>query len=229
MDEKKTVFITGANRGIGFEFARQFSANSYHVFGGCRKPEKAKKLKNLLQPEHILTLDVQDEDSIAKGFDQLKKLILSLDILINNAGIIGNKSGLKNFTTDDLIAVFQTNTLGPLLVVKKFLPLLIRGSKVFNISSKMGSIGDNHRGGYYSYRLSKAALNMATKTLHQDLIKKQVAVTSLHPGWVRTRMGTPIAPVSPKKSVSGLLKIITSPGEEISGKFFSYTGEEMHW
>lgn len=150
-----------------------------------------------------------------------------MDLLINNAGKFGMRVGLKKIKMDDQLITFQTNTLGPLFVTKHCRSLLGNGSTVVNISSLMGSIVDTS-GGYYSYRISKAALNMVTKNLHEELKGKGISVVSFHPGWVRTRMGSPIAPVSTKKSVSGMLKVLEK-NEDISGKFINFKGEELPW
>ena len=168
-----------------------------------------------------------DEQSIIDTVTELKSKVNHLDLLINNAGIIGSRDGLKKVEMDDHLDTFQTNTLGPLFVTKHCRSLLGKGSTVVNISSLMGSIDDSS-GGSYSYRISKAALNMVTKNLHQDLNSKGITVVALHPGWVRTRMGTPIAPVSKKRSVSGMLKVLEEQND-ISGKFINFKGEELPW
>ncbi len=218
--------ITGGNRGIGLEWVKQLSERGEAVYAGCREPESADKLKKIISDENIIALDVKDEDSIQAAVERLKSKTKPLDLLINNAGISGF-SKLQNIEMDDHLETFKTNTLGPLFVTKHCLALLEKGSTIVNMSSLMGSIDDTS-GSYYSYRISKAALNMVTKNLHQDLKGKGIRVVSFHPGWVRTRMGTPIAPVSTKRSVAGMLKVLDE-GKDISGKFINFKGEELPW
>ena len=220
-------FITGGNRGIGLEFAKQLSEKGHHVLAGFRNPKSTDKLKKIIPNENILHLNVIDEQSIIDTVTELKSRVNHLDLLINNAGIIGSRDGLKKIEMNDHLNTFQTNTLGPLFVTKHCRSLLGKGSTVVNISSLMGSIDDSS-GGSYSYRISKAALNMVTKNLHQDLNSKGITVVAFHPGWVRTRMGTPIAPVSKKRSVSGMLKVLEEQND-ISGKFINFKGEELPW
>ena len=220
-------FITGGNRGIGLEFAKQLSEKGHHVLAGFRNPKSTDKLKKIIPNENILHLNVIDEQSIIDTVTELKSRVYHLDLLINNAGIIGSRDGLKKVEMDDHLDTFQTNTLGPLFVTKHCRSLLGKGSTVVNISSLMGSIDDSS-GGSYSYRISKAALNMVTKNLHQDLNSKGIPVVAFHPGWVRTRMGTPIAPLSKNRSVSGMLKVLEEQND-ISGKFINFKGEGLPW
>ena len=187
-------FITGGNRGIGLEFAKQLSEKGHHVLAGFRNPKSTDKLKKIIPNENLLHLNVIDEQSIIDTVTELKSRVNHLDLLINNAGIIGSRDGLKKVEMNDHLDTFKTNTLGPLFVTKHCRSLLGKGSTIVNISSLMGSIDDSS-GGSYSYRISKSALNMVTKNLHQDLNSKGITVVAFHPGWVRTRMGTPIAQI----------------------------------
>ena len=220
-------FITGGNRGIGLEFAKQLSEKGHHVLAGFRNPKSTDKLKKIIPNENLLHLNVIDEQSIIDTVTELKSRVNHLDLLINNAGIIGSRDGLKKVEMNDHLDTFKTNTLGPLFVTKHCRSLLGKGSTIVNISSLMGSIDDSS-GGSYSYRISKSALNMVTKNLHQDLNSKGITVVAFHPGWVRTRMGTPIAPVSKNRSVSGMLKVLEEQND-ISGKFINFKGEELPW
>ncbi|MFQ6613022.1 MAG: SDR family oxidoreductase [Fidelibacterota bacterium] len=225
----KVCLITGANRGLGLEFVRQLSREGYQVLAGCRNPHKARELKTLIPEEAVFTLDVKDEHQIEELVETIKSRNIKLDLIINNAGIGGDNKELEDVTSTDLLNVFHTNTVGPLLIAKACLPLLKRNSKIVNISSRMGSIGDNSSGGFYSYRISKAAMNMATMTLYRDLTARSIAVVAVHPGWVRTRMGTAVAPLDPPTAVAGLLRVIRRPGAELSGKFIDYQGKELPW
>lgn len=225
----KVCLLTGANRGLGLEFVRQLSREEYRVLAGCRNPDHAGELQTLIPGEDIFKLDVRKEHLIETMAQEIRSRDLQLDLLINNAGIGGDNQDLENLTHEDILKVFYTNAVGPLLMVKIFLPFMKRGSVIVNVSSRMGSIADNSSGGYYGYRMSKAALNMATVNLHRDLSHRSIAVVAVHPGWVRTRMGTLAAPLDPTESVSGLLKIIRRPRSEISGKFIDYQGMEIPW
>ena len=163
--------------------------------------------KKIIPEDNIILLDVKLEDSIRAAVHVLKTKLERLDLIINNAGIIGNRAGLNKVEMDDHIETFMTNAIGPLFVTKYCLPLLGKDSTIVNISSLMGSIDDTS-GGSYSYRISKAALNMVTKNPQEDLKGKGISVVSIHPGWVRTRLATAVAPVSTKRSISGMLKEI---------------------
>jgi len=225
----KVCLISGANRGLGLEFARQLSREGYRVLGGCRNPNHANELQQLIPEKDIFKLDVRKEHLIETMAQEIRSRGLQLDLLINNAGIGGDNETLEDLTHEDVLKVFYTNAVGPLLMVKALLPFMKRDSKIVNLSSRMGSIADNLSGGYYSYRMSKAALNMATMNLHHDLAHRSIAVVAVHPGWVRTRMGTQAAPLDPPEAVSGLLKVLQRPGSEISGKFIDSQGTEIPW
>jgi len=227
--KQKTALITGANRGIGLEFVKQLREKNYEVFASCRFPEKANKLSSFLPEDNILHLDVSDLESISNAFETVKNQTDSIQLIINNAGVPGNRGELQNISFEDCVDSFSINALGPLFLTKTFLPLMQNGTKIVNISSLMGSIKDNRSGGYYSYRISKAAVNMVTKNLHNDLSKKGIIVVCMHPGWVRTRMGSPIAPISSKKSVVGMLQVLGDLNISDSGGFFNYKGEMLPW
>jgi NAD(P)-dependent dehydrogenase (short-subunit alcohol dehydrogenase family) len=181
-------FITGGNRGIGLEFAKQLSEKGHHVLAGFRNPKSTDKLKKIIPNENLLHLNVIDEKSIIDTVTEIKSRVNHLDLLINNAGIIGSRDGLKKVEMDDHLDTFQTNTLGPLFVTKHCRSLLGKGSTVVNISSLMGSIDDSS-GGSYSYRISKAALNMVTKNLHQDLNKQRDNRCRFSPGMGQDKNG----------------------------------------
>ena len=222
------VLITGASGGIGKSLCKKFIESNAIIICTSSDTEKLKNLKNLYGSDHhYYLLNFADKDSISDSIKQISEDHEDIYTLINNAGIIGSRDGLKKVEMDDHLDTFQTNTLGPLFVTKHCRSLLGKGSTVVNISSLMGSIDDSS-GGSYSYRISKAALNMVTKNLHQDLNSKGITVVAFHPGWVRTRMGRSIAPVSKKRSVSGMLKVLEEQND-ISGKFINFKGEELPW
>lgn len=225
--EAGTVLITGANRGLGLEFARQFTARGYHVIGTARKPEKAEALRKL--GAQVEQLDVSD-DASARALG--KKLAgQPIDILINNAGVIGSVA--RSFTDLDfnkMVQTYQINALGPMRVTQALYENLKQGKghKVVSITSMMGSISMNF-GGAYDYRASKVALNMLSNTLAKELEKDGFICVVLHPGWVQTDMGGNSAPVTPRESIGGMIAVIDGLNGDANGKFYDYTGKEMPW
>lgn len=226
----KTVFISGANRGLGLEFVRQLNAMGYRTLAGCRNPQNAIELKKTIKIENIIHIDTGDQQSIKVAVANVRQRIDQLSILINNAGIgYESDQSINAVEYDKMLETFKVNTIGPLLIAKEFEPLLSRGSIVINISSLMGSISDNKSGGRYSYRISKAALNMVSKNMSIDWADKGIIILNMHPGWVRTDMGGSKAPLSKKISVRGMIDVIKKVKEQDSGKFINYDGAELPW
>jgi len=219
-----TVLITGASRGIGREFARQYEAGGWRVIATCRDPSKYD-----LEGE-VYRLDVTDPDSVAALHRELNGE--AIDLLINNAGIYGPRG--VEFGSLDYGAweeVLRTNVLGPMRVAEALAAQVAASEKkrmVF-ISSKVGSIADNSSGGSYIYRSSKTALNMAVKSLSLDLSGKGVICILLHPGWVQTDMGGASAPIDAATSVAGMRGVIDRADAADSGRFFNYDGNELPW
>lgn len=231
----KTTLITGTNRGIGLEFSRQYAADGWRVLACSRNPGKSEALNKLAAqyPEliKILTLDVSDHAQIEHLGQELADE--SIDLLINNAGIYP-KSDANGFGHTDFaewMQVFRINTMAPLKMAETFATQLARSEKktFVAITSKMGSIEDNGRGGSYLYRSSKTAVNMVVKSLEIDLQSAGITSVVIHPGWVKTDMGGPNALISTEQSVSGMRKIISNLSMSYSGKFFSYDGQEIPW
>jgi NAD(P)-dependent dehydrogenase (short-subunit alcohol dehydrogenase family) len=225
------VFISGANRGLGFEFARQYAADGWQVLAGCRSPATAQNLKDLKGVETV-ALDVADPLSIAAAVGALEGK--SIDLLINNAGIFGSTVGddaqsFENQPSDMWVDVLRTNVIAPFEVTRAFLPLLKKGSTVAIVSSELGSIAQNAGGGMYAYRSSKAAVNMVGRSLAADLKPHGISVVLLHPGWVHTDMGGPAAPVSPADSIAGLRRVLAEVTPATSGRFISFKGSELPW
>jgi NAD(P)-dependent dehydrogenase (short-subunit alcohol dehydrogenase family) len=216
-----TVLITGANRGIGLEFARQYSADGWDVVTTVR--EHSAELDSLnVRIEH---LDMHDLHAVAHFGEKLE----SLDLLIANAGMYGPKSVISERDGDGWLETFSVNTIAPFLLAQSVLPLVARSDgKLVAVSTKMGSIEDNTSGGYIAYRSSKSALNSAWRSLAVDN-RGTVTCAVLHPGWVQTRMGGSSAPLSPEQSVAGMRKVIHGLGPDQSGRFFSYDGSEIPW
>jgi NAD(P)-dependent dehydrogenase (short-subunit alcohol dehydrogenase family) len=208
---------------------KQLKTRGYEIFAGCRNPGDARKLEALVGLERMIAMDVADLQAIGDMARKLQSSINRLDLLINNAGVPGERGSWKKLESESAINTFRVNALGPVLVTRELRNLLGENSRVVNITSRMGSIADNRSGRYYSYRMSKAALNMATRNLALELRSKGVIVVALHPGWVRTRMGSMVAPLSTIKSVKGMIQVLESSTLSDSGKFFDYTGQELPW
>jgi NAD(P)-dependent dehydrogenase (short-subunit alcohol dehydrogenase family) len=224
-----TVLVTGANRGIGLEFVRSFAADGWRVHACARNVEKAKTVRAVEGDVVCHKLDVTNGLKVASLARALAEE--PIDLLINNAGLRGPKTGFGETDYEEWAAVLQVNTLAPLRMVERFADLVERsdGKTVVNISSIMGSIADNGSGGEYIYRSSKAALNMVTKSLAVDLAGRGIKVVSFHPGWVRTDMGGAGASISPEESVQGMRRKIAGLTAADSGCFFNYDGAPLEW
>ena len=228
--DPKNILITGAGRGIGLALTKEFVDHGYHVLATYRSEKSAKELLDLGRSSSSITtctLDVSDSSSFGPLKNELKK-INRIDILINNSGVIGDKG--RSFLEMDLDAVsdvLAVNTLGPMRLCQMVIPFMPKGSTIAQITSRMGSIADNSSGGYYDYRMSKAALNMFNMSLSKDF--PQLTCLTLHPGWVQTDMGGREAPVQPMESARGLYKVITSATSKQSGHFFDFSGKEIPW
>ncbi|MCH9698775.1 MAG: SDR family oxidoreductase [Gammaproteobacteria bacterium] len=230
----KTVMVTGANRGIGLEFCRQFASEGDQVFACCRDPESAKALQKLageLPGIVIMPLDVSSAESITEFQAGLNGQVI--DLLINNAGVYGDNhsAGFGGLDYQLWQQVFAVNTLAPVRLAEALLPNLLQGQKklIVALTSKMGSIADNGSGGALLYRSSKAALNAAMRSLAIDFSKNKIGILILHPGWVKTDMGGPHALISSAQSVSGMKAIIDGFKSSQSGSFLDYTGEVIPW
>lgn len=218
-----TVLITGASRGIGREFARRYAADGWRVVATCREPS-ASDLGGAVYP-----LDVEDPASVAALRAELEGE--PIDLLINNAGVFGPRGvtvGSIDFEAWD--AVLRTNVLGAIRVAEAFAPNVAASQRrtMAFLSSRMGSIADSG-GGEYIYRSSKAALNMAVRSLSVDLSGKGVICLLFHPGWVRTDMGGPSAAIDAAASVAGMRAVIDRATTADTGRFFSYDGTDLPW
>lgn len=231
----RRIFLTGANRGLGLEFARQLLARGDWVFATCRQPDQAHELRQLQKryPDrlHIAALDLADEQAIAQIPKTLSQFTDTLDVLINNAGVLHRDERLGALKKDALRYAFEVNAIGPLLLTQALIPWLRRGKRpvVFNLSTQMGSLSRKTYGGYYSYSASKAALNMFGRALAADLRPLGIIVVLVHPGWVRTEMGGPQAPLDPPTSVQGMLHLLEHLTMEDSGRFLTWEGKEHPW
>ena len=225
--DKATVLVTGANRGLGLEYARQFAARGYEVIGTARDPGDAKEL--LAVADRVEQLDVSDPASVAGLARRLNGV--AIDILVNNAGIFDRRDvSLDKVDFEMMERTLAVNSLGPLRVVQALLPNLRKGERkiVASMSSQLGSI-ENSNGRWYAYRSSKAALNQLNKTLSAELAGEGFVCVVLHPGWVRTDMGGPEATYSPEQSVSGLVAVIENLGPADNGRFYDFKGNPIPW
>ena len=216
------VLITGANRGLGLEFVRQYKEAGWEVVATARQSSPELEALGV----RVETLDMRDLDAVERFGDRLDRL----DLLIANAGTYGPREVTSADEARAWAETFVTNTIAPFLLAQSVLPLVEASSgKLIAVSTKMGSIEDNTSGGFIAYRSSKAALNAAWRSLAIEARNRGVAAAVLHPGWVQTRMGGASAPLEPHESIAGMRRVIESLGPEQSGGFFSYDGTTVPW
>lgn len=220
------VVITGTSRGIGLELTKHALSKGHHVMAIARHPEASQQLMEL-QKSHskleVMALDLLDKEAhnlIAKSVGHWPQV----DVLINNAGIYEKDHSIEEFEKS-----FLTNSIKPFFISRALLPLLKKSKHPVSlqITSMMGSIGDNSSGGSYSYRASKAALNMIYKSLSID--EKWLISLLVHPGWVQTSMGGESAPVTLQDSANGIWKLIEESTLSQSGSFVTYKGQALEW
>lgn len=219
------VLITGANRGIGLALATQSAERGDRVIAVCRKSSIAlKRLGVRIEAD----VDVTDGASLAALARRLEGI--SIDVLVNNAGVL-RRDSFDSFedSLDDCRLQFEINTLAPLRVTRALLERLAPSARVAIITSRMGSIADNDSGGYYGYRMSKAAVNIAGVSLAHELKPRGIAVALLHPGYVRTDMTGHSGHIDPAESAAGLIARIDALTLESSGGFWHANGEQLAW
>ena len=222
--------ITGSNRGIGLELGRQLLARGDVVEAAARKPQDggwAKELRASGAGLRVHACDVRDDASVRAFASALEAG--PIDVLVNNAGVMGKLQALEELDMADVLATIDTNALGALRVTGALLPRLGRGSKVVHITSGMGSIGDNGSGGAYGYRMSKAALNMASRSMAADLRGRGISSIVVNPGWVKTDMGGRGAPLPVETSAANIIKLVDGLRPEQSGSFLDHSGREWPW
>lgn len=229
-----SILITGANRGIGLTFVKQYAAHGWRIFACCRNVDDAAALNVVAAAagENVTVhpLDVTDAASVAALADALPND--AIDVLLNSAGAYLDKG--VGFGGSDFGAweqTFRVNTLGPMRMAEAFVEHVARSERkqMVCISSKMGSQADNTSGGAYAYRASKAALNAVVRSLAADLGDRGITAVVFHPGWVSTDMGGEAAPVTPATSVHGMRQAIEGLSPADSGRFLNYDGAEIPW
>ncbi|XP_026209846.1 SDR family oxidoreductase [Anabas testudineus] len=258
------ALIQGASRGLGLEFCRHVLRNKplAAVIATCRNPDRAAELRGLAGDHPgrltVLRLDVNREEDVCAAAERVKETFGGVDLLVNSSAVLHpsgkGETSLRDVSAQGLISTLMTNTVGPLVMAKHFAPLLHQGGGGFgqqpvekhkqhsgiivNITAKVGSIGDNGLGGWYSYRMSKAALNMATRNLSIELgrSRPKVVCVSLHPGTVNTDLSRPYHRNVPKdqlfsteRSVKCLMSIIDALNMEKTGKAYSWDGTVLPW
>lgn len=227
-----TVLITGANRGLGLEFVKQYAEAGWQAIACCRWPDEAKALQALAE-RHAEQVEVHQLD--VANFEEIDALALilqgrAIDVLINNAGVYP-QSEFGDIDYEAWAEAFHINSMAPMKMVEAFVGHVASSNlkKIVTLSSKMGSLDDNTSGGSYIYRSTKTAVNMVMKSLSIDLKPRGIASTILHPGWVRTDMGGPNGLIDAPESVAGLRRVIENLTLENSGRFVAYDGKEIAW
>ncbi len=221
----KTALITGANRGIGLELARQLTDRGYNVIAACRKSSPELNALGIRVEEAV---DVTNAASLRDLADRLSGV--RLDLLVNNAGVL-RRSAFDRLEEDldDYRLQFEVNSLGPLRVTRALLNHLNDGARVIIITSRMGSMDDNTSGGHYGYRMSKVAVNMAGISLAHELKDRNIPVGLLHPGYVRTEMTGNEGFVDASEAAAGLIERIDELGMDTTGSFRHANGENLPW
>jgi len=232
----KTVFISGADKGLGFSLAQRFLQAGIHVFAGQYDPDSGLPglAESFPQGLTVIPLDVTQMDSVSRAASQVAEFVPALDVLINNAGVmLETRTPLPelDLTRLPVLETLEVNTLGPLRMVQQFLPLLEKGGRklIINISSEAGSIGNCWRESEFAYSMSKAALNMQSKILQNYLKPRGFKILALHPGWMRTDMGGTEADIHPDEAADGIFRLADRdwmPDDEI---YLDYHGQPLPW
>lgn len=226
------ILITGANRGLGLALVNHALSNGDNVIATARSMNEDLERLQTKYPDklHVLQFDVTNESAIITERDRIAKEIDYIDAIINNAAILNGRDQLiENLSIEDCLLAFDINTLGPIRIIKHFLPLLRKGNEksIINISSEAGSL-TNAYAGDYPYGLSKVALNMLTEKLVRELKDDQINVMSVHPGWMQTDMGGNQAPTNPNDTAKNIYQFITNPPKSTTGfHFFEHSGKMM--
>lgn len=231
------ILITGANRGIGLALTRELLGQGNKVIAACRNTETSLELKDLASMDHdalsVVKLDVLSDESVLEAVAAVEAKGPALDVLVNNAAIFpeeGNES-IEQMDIRHFGAAFETNVVGTARVTRAFLPLLGKGKnpRIVNISSGAGSISDKEDSAYYAYSTSKAALNMVTRAMAAELKPRKIAVVALSPGWVKTDMGGPNAPLTPEESAQSIARTIANLSMQQTSLFLDRDGETSEY
>ena len=224
----QTYLITGANRGIGLEMTRQALEQGHRVIATCRNPSDADKLSALQGELDVHSLEVTDDAAISALATKLNDI--TLDVLVNNAGLMAKHQSVDDMDTGEWIDSFAVNAIAPWQMSVAFFPHLRKAQqpRVATLTSQMGSL-ERANSDRVAYRSSKAAANMAMRTLAIEWRETGIAVCALHPGWVRTDMGGDAASLGPVESAKGLLAVIDRLTLDDSGQFLDHQGAHLPW
>lgn len=230
----ETIVITGANRGLGLEFARSYAEQGNRVFACCRQPERAEALNKLAERSDG-KLSVHPLNVVNESHRQALAAVLTgtaVDVLINNAGIYPHRGvEFGKLEAGQWLEGFYINAIAPVLLAQTLVNNIAASPRklIASVSSKMGSIADNKSGGAYAYRASKTALNMGMRSLAHDLKDRGITVILLHPGWVKTDMGGVNAMITVEASVAQMRAIMDGVTPEDTGSFFDRDGDTIPW
>ena len=231
MSEKRTVLVTGGNRGIGFEICRQLALKDFRVYLTARDYKKGTKAIEQLSKQNInvtfLQLDVSSIESVNNAVKNFKEMSDYLDVLINNAAILIDDNSLASLSDESLSIILDTNVVGTFRVMRAFFPLMKSGSRIINVSSSAGQL-NSMRTYAPAYSISKAALNALTLQASAAFAAKGIAVNSVCPGWVKTDMGGKGAPRSLEKGAETPVWLATETPIGLTGKFFK-DRKEIPW
>jgi NAD(P)-dependent dehydrogenase (short-subunit alcohol dehydrogenase family) len=228
-----SALITGANRGLGLEFAQQYLADGWQVLATCRDPGSASELQHLAEASHklrIMALDVTVPETVKAAAAEVTGQ--AIDLLLNNAGIGGARGqAIGNIDYEAWAKVLEVNTMGPMRVSEAFVEQVARSKRklIVTLTSGMGSIADNTSGGAFAYRSSKAGVNMVMRSLAIDLAPRGITCVVVNPGWVLTDMGGAQATMTPAESIKKMRDLIETLGPAQSGRFFNHDGREYPW
>ena len=224
-----TVLVTGAARGLGLDFTRQYAAKGWKVLACARKPEGLKGIKGDIHHHPLEVTDYKAVKALAKTLNGE-----AIDVMICNAGVGGDREQrgqvLGALDADEMRRIFEINTLAPLMMAEAFVEHVARSQqkKLIAITSILGSLANNN-GGRYAYRASKTALNMQWSCLAKELGGKGLICVALHPGWVQTDMGGPTATLTIEQSVPSMVKVIEGLRPSDNGRYVSYDGSGLPW
>jgi NAD(P)-dependent dehydrogenase (short-subunit alcohol dehydrogenase family) len=222
------LLVTGAGRGIGLEFVRQYAADGWSVVATCRNEAAAEQLRALRGNVAVEYLDMRDHEALVGFRDRIGGA--PLDLFIANAGITRPDGFASAEDADGWLEVLDVNCVAPTFLARNLAPrVAAAGGKMVAITSQMGSIGDNGSGGWDAYRASKAALNAAWRSMGVAMAGQPVAIAMLHPGWVKTDMGGGGATLDAADSVSAMRRVIDGLTPRDKGVFLSYRGEKLPW
>ena len=227
------ILITGANRGLGLGFVKKYIEKNVHIMCTTRDISGSKELLAYKEkyPDNIeiFELDLLKDNAAVTLANFTKDK--PIDILVNNAGVGSSNQHFQAVSSNPWLEVLKVNLIAPLMITQAVIENVKKSSakKIYFLSSQLGSIADNKSGGMYIYRSSKTGLNQVVKSLSIDLKAYGITVVSLHPGWVKTDMGGPNAPVSIDESVEGMIRVIGTTDIKETGKFLNYDGRELPW